>query len=115
MAAINTEHGTITISNDAVAMIAGHAVEQCYGIVGMSGKRAADGLAELLNRENYAKGIKVISQDDEIQITLYVIVEYGTSINQVAQSTIDQIRYFVEQETGLTVTKVNVLVEGVRV
>ncbi len=115
MATIATNYGTINISNEVIAAIAGRAAEQCYGIVGMSGKRAADGIAELLNRENYAKGVKVTSNGEETQVTMYVIVEYGTSINVVAESAIDSIRYSIEQETGLRVTKVNIVVEGVRV
>lgn len=115
MATIVTNYGTINISNEVIASLAGRAAEQCYGIVGMSGKRAADGIAELLNRENYAKGVRVSSSGEEAQITLYVIVEYGTSINVVAESAIDIIRYNVEQDTGLRVTKVNIIVEGVRV
>ena len=63
----------------------------------------------------HAKGVRVVSNGDETQITMYVIVEYGTSINVVAESAIDIIRYNVEQETGLRVTKVNIVVEGVRV
>ncbi len=115
MASIVTNYGTINISNEVIAAIAGRAAEQCYGIVGMSGKRATDGIAELLNRENYAKGVKVTSNGEETQVTMYVIVEYGTSINVVAESAIDSIRYNIEQETGLRVTKVNIVVEGVRV
>lgn len=115
MASIVTNYGTINISNEVIAAIAGRAAEQCYGIVGMSGKRASDGIAELLNRENYAKGVKVTSNGEETQVTMYVIVEYGTSINVVAESAIDYIRYNIEQETGLRVTKVNIVVEGVRV
>jgi uncharacterized alkaline shock family protein YloU len=68
-----------------------------------------------LNRENYAKVVRVASNGDETHITMYVMVEYGTSINVVAESAIDIIRYNVEQETGLRVTKVNIVVEGVRV
>lgn len=115
MGGIKNELGTISISNEVVAIIAGHSAEQCYGIVGMASKRASDGISQLLNLENYSKGVKVKSHDDEVEIDLFVKVIYGVSINAVAQTAIDTIKYNVERDTGLKVNKVNVTIESVKV
>ena len=54
----STEFGNIQISLDAIASLAGGTITECYGIVGMaSQKLLKDGLAELLKRDNYSKGI----------------------------------------------------------
>lgn len=115
MVSLTTDLGTISYSEDIIAKIAGRSAESCYGIVGMSTKKATDGLAELLNWENYAKGIKVSTNEGKITIDMYVMVEYEVSIMAVASSAIDAVKYNVENYTGLTVDKVNIIIEGIRV
>lgn len=115
MATIVNEKGSISISPDVIATIVGISAEQCYGIVGMSLKSAGDGLAKLLHLENYHKGIKVQIKDSLVNIDMFVIVEYGVSINAVAQSAKEITKYNVEKYTGLKVGKVNVSVQGVRI
>lgn len=115
MATIVNEKGSISISLDVIATIVGISAEQCYGIVGMSLKSAGDGIAGLLHLDSYHKGVKVHIKDDIIDIDMYIIVEYGVSINAVAQSAKETIKYNVEKFTGLKVGKVNVNVQGVRI
>ena len=53
----STEYGNIEISLDAIANLAGGAITECYGIVGMaSQKTLKDGCEELLKKEKYARG-----------------------------------------------------------
>jgi len=116
MATLNNEAGIIAINEDVIAKIAGKCAVECYGIVGMAAKKASDGLVELLNQENYTRGIKVTTlPEGGLVIDLYVIVEYGISLYAVAESAIDSIKYSVESFTGLTVDRVNVTIEGIRV
>jgi len=44
-----------------------------------------------------------------------VIVAYGVSISAVSDNLISNVKYRVEDFTGLTIEKINILVEGVRV
>ncbi|MBC8530775.1 Asp23/Gls24 family envelope stress response protein [Gehongia tenuis] len=106
--------GTIQINDDVVAMLAGMATVECYGIVGMASKRATDGIVELLGRENLSRGVKVTTKESAVVIDLYVIMEYGTTIATVASNVVDTVKYTVEKTTGLTVEAVNVTVEGIR-
>ena len=115
MATLTNEMGTIQIADDVIAKIAGRSAESCYGIVGMAAKKASDGLVELLNRENFTRGIRVSTTDNELVIDMFVIVEFGISIFAVSSSAIDTVKYNVENQTGLKVSKVNVTVEGIRV
>ena len=115
MAAITNEMGTIQIADDVITKIAGRSAETCYGLVGMSAKKASDGISELLNRDNPSKGITVVTTDEGIEINMYVIVLYGMSILAVTKSAMEKVKYDVEQMTGLTVSKVNLTVEGIRV
>ncbi len=81
----------------------------------MASKRATDGIVELLGLDNLSRGVKVYTQDNEVIIDLFIIVEYGISIAAVAKNVIDTVKYNVENLTGTTVKKVNITVEGVRV
>ena len=107
--------GTIDISPDAIAMVAGIAAMECYGVVGMASRSVQDGIAELLHsRDNLTKGIEVSADRDDVTISLYVIVEYGTRIKEVARNVVERVRYTVQSQMGLAVSQVNVIVQGIR-
>lgn len=112
---IMTQYGEVHITDDVLASLAGLAAMECYGIVGMASKSAKDGFVELLRRENLSRGVKVSSEEEEIIIDLYVIVEFGTKISVVADNIISKVKYTLENLTGLKVKKVNINVHGVRV
>ena len=112
---IKNDIGTIFITEDVMLKVAGYAALECYGIVAMSSKRATDGLVEWLGRENPAKGVQIRNVDDALDVDLFIIVEYGISIAEVCKTIVDTVRYKLESMTGVTVRKVSVTVEGIRV
>lgn len=109
-----TELGRIHLAEDVIATMAGVAATECYGIVGMAGSRIQDGIAELLGRENLAKGVHVTLEDDSVDIDLYIVVGYGTRISEIARNVTDKVRYVVESYTGLRVRGVHIHVQGVK-
>lgn len=114
-AKLTNEYGDINIEDSVLASIAGIAAIECYGLVGMASKGAAEGLVELLKREHLSKGVKVQTDGEKITIDLFVIIQFGISISTVATNIIEKVKYAVEKTTGLHVEKVNVNVQGVRV
>ena len=113
MSDITTSQGMIEISAAAVATIANQAINQCYGVVGMADKNLASGIAKLLSRDS-KRGIDVELVGDQIKIDVYVIVEYGVRIKTVAESIQHTVKFHVEKSIGLTVSEVNVFVQGLR-
>jgi uncharacterized alkaline shock family protein YloU len=107
--------GFVEFADDVLAAIAGTATMECYGVVGMASKRTTDGLWELLKRENLSKGIKIIANDEDMAVDIFIIVEYGTKISVIANNIIKKVKYTLEGMTGLKVSKVTVYVQGVRV
>jgi uncharacterized alkaline shock family protein YloU len=105
--------GQIDISSAAIATIANQAINQCYGVVGMSSKNIVDGIARLLTRDG-RRGIEVRMVDNEIAIDVYVIVEHGMRIRTVAESIQNTTKYHVEKVLGLPVREVNVFIQGLR-
>lgn len=107
--------GKIHISKDVIANISGMAAMECYGLVGMASQKVQDGLAELLGRENLGRGVAISSEDEKLVVDLYVVVQYGTNIGEVANNIIDKVAYTIRKMLGLTVARVNVHVQGVRI
>ena len=112
---INSDLGEISVDNNVVASIAGAVATQCYGVVGMASKSTKDGVIKLLKMENMSRGIKVGVEGSGIVIDLHIIVEYGVNINAICDSIVHNVKYKLEHNTGLKVSKINVLVESVRV
>jgi uncharacterized alkaline shock family protein YloU len=106
--------GSITISDDVLTDLAGLTCTRCYGIVGMASQSFHEGVAELLGRESLRKGVRMKHDEDKVSFNLYVIVEAGINITEVAHNLIDQVKYMVENCTGLDVEDVQVHVQGVR-
>lgn len=107
--------GRIEVAPRAIESIAGLAVLECYGVVGMAPKDSREYMAALLPRSNFRRGVDVKYNDTKILIDLYVIIEYGTRISQVAVGIKNRVKYIVERDTGLSVAQVNVHVQGLRV
>ena len=112
---INNKLGEIQISSDVIAMYAGMTAVECFGIVGMAAVSMKDGLVKLLKKDSLKHGINVIITDNKITLEFHVIVAYGVSISAVSDNLISNVKYRVEEFTGLTIEKINILVEGVRV
>ncbi len=113
---LNNEFGQIDISTDVLAQIAGGAAVECYGIVGMASKhQIRDGLTDILRKENFAKGVVIRKQDDDLHIDMYIIVSYGTKISEVAYQVQSKVKYTVDKTLGMSVKSVNIFVQGVRV
>ncbi|MGE5578816.1 MAG: Asp23/Gls24 family envelope stress response protein [Bacillota bacterium] len=110
-----TQLGRLVLSEEAIATIAGAAATECYGVVGMAGRKMSDGISELLGKENLSKGVSVTIEGDEVYVDLTIIVGYGVRISEVARMVVDKVRYTLEKATGLAVRKVTVNVQGVRV
>jgi Uncharacterized protein conserved in bacteria len=111
-----TENGKIDIADQVLAVIAGSAAMDCFGLVGMaSRKQLKDGIAELLGRENLSRGVEVRRTGEQIHLDLFVIVSYGTKISEVAHNIQTKVKYVLDEIVGLRVDSVNVYVQGVRV
>jgi uncharacterized alkaline shock family protein YloU len=110
-----TRLGKIEISPTAIASIASQAVLESYGVVGMASRSLKDGLVELLAPSASHRGVDVHLIDGQIIIDLYVIIEYGTRISEVAHNIMSAVKFRVEKALGTSVAQVNVHVQGLRV
>ena len=113
---MSTELGIITIDSEVIAKYAGSVAVECFGIVGIAAVSMKDGLVKLLKKESLTHGIQVsISDENKITLNFHVIVVYGVSISAVSDNLISNVKYKVEEFSGMPVEKINIFVEGVRV
>jgi uncharacterized alkaline shock family protein YloU len=110
-----TTLGSIEISPAAIATIASESVLECYGVVGMASKSLFGGLAELLHADRARRGVDVRVEGERVVVDLYVIIEYGTRISEVAQGIMNRVKYCLEKALGVAVAEVNVHVQGLRI
>ncbi len=114
-AASKQQLGTINISPNTISMVAGIASMQCFGVVGMASRNLQDGISELLTgKDNLTKGIEVVIDQDEVSVDLYIIVEYGVRIQEVARNVMENVKYAIKNQLGLEILKVNVIIQSVR-
>jgi uncharacterized alkaline shock family protein YloU len=106
------ENGSIKISNEVIAGIAGMASGKVEGVVGMSGNLAG-GITELLGKKNPAKGIKVEIRDDGVYLEMHLMLCYGSKLNEVGLEVQKKVKEAIESMTDLTVREVNVFIEGI--
>lgn len=108
----HSDLGQIRIANEVVGVIAGLAATEVEGVAGMSGG-IAGGIAEILGRRNLSRGVKVEVGEKEAAVDLFVIVEYGVRIPEVAWNIQQNVKRAIESMTGRDVVEVNVHVQGV--
>ena len=111
---MDTHLGNIEIQNDVIAQYAGAVTTECFGVVGMAGINVRDGLVKLLKLDNLNRGVNVVLNNNKLTLDLHIVVAYGVNIMSVSNNIISDVKYKVEEFTGLEVEKVNVYVEGVK-
>ena len=104
--------GTIKINNEVLATISGRAAAEVKGVAGMSGG-VVDGLAKMLGRKNIEKGVKVEIDNDEVNIDISILVDYGASIPTVCSQIQNSVKEKVEKMAGKHVNTVDVNVHGI--
>ena len=109
--AVSSPLGRISISSDAIAQIVAHTAPECYGVVGMAAKGRVGRLVPL---DRLKQAITIGGGSHGLRIDLYVVVEYGLNLAEVAATIRSRVRYEVERLTGLPVTAVEVHIQDVR-
>jgi uncharacterized alkaline shock family protein YloU len=107
--------GSIRINDDVIAQYAGTVANECFGIVGMASVNVKEDLVRILKKDNVNRGITVQNEGGKLVLDFHVIVAYGVNIPAVTENLVNNVRYKVEEYTGLEVVKINIYVEGVRV
>jgi len=111
---IDNPLGNIFITHRAIATIAAQTALTSYGVVGFTSRDFLRGIMNLVVRDQ-AYGVEIVVNGDQIGIDIYIVIEYGVRITEVASSVASSIKFTVEKYTGLTVDRVDVHIRGLRI
>jgi uncharacterized alkaline shock family protein YloU len=106
--------GQLIVPNEVIAQIVGLTVLECYGVVGMAATSLSQGVARLLSRERITQGVAVRREGDQLAVDLYVVVEYGLNLAEVAANVRSRVTYMVEKLTGIPVSSLQIHIQGVK-
>lgn len=62
-------YGEITITDEAVANVAGRLALDCYGVVDKVPRKFSDALADLFRRSSWGRGVKVVTKETVFMLT----------------------------------------------
>ncbi len=115
MISYKTVNGTITLSNEYLAKLIGHAVTSCFGVAGMVPGSNKQRLFRFFSKKDLLdQGIVVSGSMEHFDVELHIMVVYGMNINAIAQSIVHKVKYTVKDLTGIEVKKVTVKVDGIK-
>lgn len=113
MIIIENHIGKITISAEYLSSLVGYTVTSCFGVADMNDASPREALFSLLRREKHIdKGVSIQSKDKKLIVNLHISVSFGTNIAAITDSIRNKVRFAVEEATGITVSKVNVFIDG---
>lgn len=118
MVRVKNHVGEITISQDFFTALIGNTVTSCFGVVQMNIGNAKQTLLETLpftRKKGFQRGVTVRTGKDSLVIELHITVLYGVNVGTIVKSIMNKVRYTVEESTGISVERVNVYVDGIKV
>lgn len=108
----NTEDGTVSISEDVIAIIAWEAMREVEGFGGTPASLTGE-LQDLIGRKNATRGIRVTGGETGVTVDAFVSVRAGYSVTKTARAIQDAVGKAVQDMTGISVDAVNVNVGGI--
>ena len=106
------DYGDIRIADEVIRIVASLAAQEVPGVVSMSGG-LTDGINRFLGKENASKGVRLKFEGKTVNASIYLNVEYGYCIPEIALEVQEKVKEAVEAMTGYEVQFVDVNVEGV--
>jgi uncharacterized alkaline shock family protein YloU len=107
--------GAVAVTNEAVAHVVGLTVLECYGVVGMAATSLTQGVARLLTRDRLTQGVSVRRNGGGgLSIDLYVVVEFGLNLADIAANVRSRVQYQVEKLTQMPVHSLQIHIQGVK-
>ena len=116
MIKVQNHLGQITITQDYFMQLISNTVTNCFGVVSMNVNSARQTIGSVIPfvKDKVERGVSVTVGKDKLVIDLHITVKYGVNVNTIVKSIINKVRYTVEENTGISVEKVNVYVDGIR-
>lgn len=106
--------GNIRISDEVVKTLVAKVTVEVDGVYKLAGG-VVDEVSKMLGKKRLTNGVKVEVGEKECSIEVYIIVEYGYKIPEVAEEVQKTVLESVSRLSGLKVVEVNVYVQNIRI
>jgi len=109
-------NGTVSFATDVVAKMAGLAATEVEGVASMAGNN--NGIADIFSRRmmqnsrNFTKGVKIAIENNRVLVDVSIIIEYGSTVPDVAANIQENVKKAIETMSGLDVQSVDVHIQG---
>ncbi len=107
----NRVDGTLRISTGVIVKIAKLAALEIEGVQSVS--VGTMGMHGLIHRMKLEKPVLVQFTEGVAEITVFIIVRYGCRVPPLCEKLQENVKSSVQNMTGITVSKVNIVVAGV--
>ncbi len=106
--------GTLRVSNEVIADLAGYAAMECYGVVGMAYTDDQQHIVDLLSLRTLRKGIEVKVEDGKIVVILHVVVNSQVNMRQVTENLKSTVSFVLKTIAEIKDAEVRVFIEDIR-
>lgn len=106
--------GSLRVSSDVIADLAGYAALECYGVVGMAYTDAQDNIVRLLSLGSLRKGIDVSTCEGTVKVDLHTVLEQGVNMASVSRNLQSAVRFTLKEIAQIEDADVTVHVEDLR-
>jgi len=107
----NNINGSLQISNEVIAKIARLAALEIDGVAGVS-SGSMQSVRGLLNKASLQKPVSVDLSDGVAVVQVHIIARYGCKIMPVCAKVQENVKQTIQNMTGITVSRVDVIVTG---
>lgn len=113
MISYETPIGTVTLSNEYLIKLIGHAVVSCYGVVKMVPQGTQKFVDALSKKERLNTGIIISNSGNAVSAEIHIAVSYGMNINAIAESIVHKVEYTLSEVANITIGKIMIKVDGI--
>ncbi len=110
------KRGRINVTANAIAIIAGNAALECYGVIGLVSKSSKKDMhqRQLLKPEDFAQGVKITVDKKQVDISIWISVAYGVKITQIVSEVQKKVRFVLQKSLDMNFKSINIFVEEVK-
>ncbi len=103
-----TISGSLSVSNDVIADIAGYAAMSCYGVVGMAEQLQGAESVRLLAGQRLRKGVLVSSNEEGLKVDLHVVLENGVNMKSVCANLASAVTFTLQEIAEIDPAKLKI-------
>ncbi len=107
----NTIGGSLQISTEVIAKIARLAALEVDGVADVA-TGTSQNVRSLLGRTGLQKPVTVVMEDGIATVTVHLTVVYGSKVMPLCEKVQENVKQTIQNMTGITVSRVDVLVVG---